>query len=99
MVAGLKGIYVAQRKRDEQARSLLGEALSRILRERDDAEEELSKKLEALRTKIREAIRPALTNLKQASGMRTVGRCEAGTEPLECSDVLKREYGDMRRVL
>ncbi len=64
-VAGLEKIYAAQRERDRQARSLLGEALSGILGERQDAERQLSKKLESLRATIREAMRPALTNLNK----------------------------------
>ena len=64
-VAALEKIYATQRERDGQARNLLGEALSAILREREDAEAQLSKKLGALREAIREAMRPALTNLNK----------------------------------
>lgn len=66
-VTGLEKIYAAQRERDGQARSFLGEALSAILRERQEAEAQLSKKLEALRAAIREAMRSALTNLNKRS--------------------------------
>ncbi len=64
-VAALEKIYAAQRERDGQARSLLSKALSGILRERQDAEERLSKKLELLRMTIRKAMQPALTNLNK----------------------------------
>jgi len=64
-VAGLEKIYAAQRERAGKARSLLGEALSAILRERQDAEAQLSKKLEALKAAIREAMRPTVTNLNK----------------------------------
>jgi hypothetical protein len=62
-VAGLERIYTAQRERDGQAQRLLGEALSGLLGVRQEAEGQLSKKLEELRATIREAMRPALTNL------------------------------------
>ncbi len=62
-VVGLEKIYVAQRERDAQARSFLGEALSGIVQERQEAETRLSKKLAALRTAIRDAMLPTLTNL------------------------------------
>ncbi len=62
-VAGLEKIYAAQRERDAQARSVLGEALSVILRERQEAEAQLNKKLEALRAAIRKAMRPTLETL------------------------------------
>lgn len=64
-VTGLERIYAAQRERDGQARSLLAEALSAILRERQEAEAQLSKKLEALKAAIREAMRPTLMNLNK----------------------------------
>ena len=64
-VAGLKKIYAAQQERDGQAHSILGEALSTILRERQEAETHLSKTLEALRSAIRKAMRPALTQLNK----------------------------------
>ena len=63
--AGLEKIYAAQRERDGKARSLLGEALSAIVRERKEAEAQLSKKFEALKAAICEAMRPALTNLNK----------------------------------
>ena len=64
-VASLERLYAAQREREEQARSLLSDALSGILRERQEAEGQLSKKLAALREAIREAMRPALEKLNE----------------------------------
>ena len=61
----LERIYAAQRERDEQARSILNEALYGILQERKDVEAELHKKLENLGKQIRDAIQPVLTQLNE----------------------------------
>ncbi|MCU1329638.1 MAG: 3-5 exonuclease family protein [Bryobacterales bacterium] len=63
--AALDKIYVAQREREEQARSSFSEALAPILRERSYAEARLSKTLEVLRATIREEMHPALSNVNQ----------------------------------
>jgi tetratricopeptide (TPR) repeat protein len=64
-VADLEKIYAGQQERDEQARRLLSEALSAIVRQRLEAETQLKNKLEILRASIREAMQPALKNLNE----------------------------------
>ena len=72
--ACMETIYVAQREREGQAQSILTEALSGILNERIEAERHLTKKLDALKATIREAMRPALTKLnKRAECVRLEG--------------------------
>ncbi len=65
MSARLEKIYVAQQERNVQARNYLSEVLVTVARERARAEAELIDKLEILKSKIRDAMHPALTNLEK----------------------------------
>jgi hypothetical protein len=61
----LERIYSAQRKRDEQTRRLIDEALSKIVRERQKSERRLQGRIEALRNSLREAMQPIIADLNE----------------------------------